>query len=249
MAVSDLPGYLQGFVFANSAAYYDSTNKIFLDQSPYSGWDNNHLYITTGTPSFTTLNGQDGMILDNTVQGYFLCPTAWEGSVIAVIKPEMSVNGSIYPMLFGGAASASSNGKIMMTRASGTDYRPTISANASATSANPVFATNQGQVCGFSFSQDTRRAYATKDGSTLITGGAVADVGVGVVMFSSNATDANEGFRARFGNLSGTIADFAATTNTMSIYELHFFKGNLLVDQVSALTTEISALKTKYAIP
>lgn len=248
MAVSDLPGYLQGFVFANSAAYYDSTNKIFLDQSPYSGWDNNHLYITTGTPSFTTLNGQEGMILDNTVQGYFLCPTAWEGSVIAVMQPNMSVNGTVYPVQFGGAVSASANGKIRMTRASGTDFRPVISSASATAEANPVFATQQGQVVAFSLSQETRKAYATKDGSTLIESAAVTDAGIGINMFSSGSTNATEGFRARFGNLSGTIADFAATTNTMSIYELHFFKGNLLVDQVSALTTEISALKTKYAI-
>lgn len=248
MAVSDLPGYLQGFVFANSAAYYDSTNKIFLDQSPYSGWDNNHLYITTGTPSFTTLNGQEGMILDNTVQGYFLCPCAWEGTIITVLKPGMTANASAHPLIFGAATSVASNGRLSITQLNGSSFRTSLVSTSATTAGDLNYTTQAGQAAAFSFSQQARRCYGTKDGSTLVSGSVVTDGGSGVPVFAGSTDNAAEGFRARFGNLSGTIADFAATTNTMSIYELHFFKGNLLVDQVSALTTEISALKTKYAI-
>lgn len=248
MAVSDIPGYLQGFVFSDAPAYYNSTIKRFLDQSPYAGWDNNHLDITVGTPSFVTLNGQRGMVLDNTVQGGFLCPTAWEGACIAVMKPNMTANATIYPVMFGAAASAASNGRINITRASGSDYRHGIAANSAATGATANLTTQAAQVTAMSFSQSTRKAYATKDGTTIVEGSAVADTGSGVFCFTGNTQNADYGFRARFGNLSGTIGDTAVSVNPMEIYELHFFKGNPLLNNQAAVQAVIAELKTKYGL-
>lgn len=248
MALSDLPGYVQGFIFADNSAYYDSVAKRFLDQSPYAAWSNNHLDITVGTPSFGTIGTGQGMVLDNTVQGQFIAPALWEGSVIAVMKPNMTTNTSTWPLIFGWAASVASANKIGITRASSSDYRHNITLGGATSLANVSLATQDPQVTAFSFNQQNRRVYGTKDGSTIVTGGAVADAGAGISGFGNGIPQGLSGLYARFGNISGTIGDTSLSVNPMVFGELHFFRADLLNNHAAQLQTEIAALKTKYGL-
>lgn len=248
MAISDIPGYVQGFIFANDPAYYDSGNNRFLDQSPFAAWSNNHLDITVGTPSFGTLGTGQGMVLDNTVQGRFIAPAIWDGSTVVVMKPNMTTNAIIYPVIFGWAASVASNSRLRITRASPADYRHGITLANAVTDATANIATDAGQVTAVSFSQQNRRAYATKDGPTIISGGAVADSGSGIPGFGNYTLSGIDGLYARFGNISGTIADIAPSVNTMVIAEMHFFQGDIINNSNSAVASVIAELKTKYGI-
>lgn len=243
MSANDIPGYLQGFILSSA----NFSGGRFLDQSPYSGWDNNHLEITTGTPAYNTLNGEEGWAMDNTCQGYALCPNAWEGSVVLVAQPAIPVNANIYPVIFGAAASVASNGNIRMTRTSGT-RRTSIRAVSAVSAADADYTTDDGQVVALSFSQQTRTTYATKDGSTIVTGSTVAAAPSGVFCMAGNTTNAAEGFRARYGNISGTIADFGVSSNTCTLYEIHYFKGNILLDSATELAAFMAELKTKYSL-
>src|SRR5690606_38874742 len=85
-------------------------------------------------------------------------------------------------------------------------------------------ADNTAAVSLLSLSQENRRVYASDDASTFSSGSAVTDNGVGVSVFAGVTANADYGFRARFGNLSGAIGDTTETTNKMSIFEAHFFK-------------------------
>lgn len=246
MAISDIPGYIQGFRFSDDAQFWDSGNSRFIDQSGYG--DFNGLTITAGTPAFVGSGATRGLTLDNTVQGRFLPACPWQGCCIVVMDPDMSANGSIYPVLFGVGASATANGKLRITRASSTDYRHHWN------SPNDTLATqNQyttGDMAGikvgaFALSQETRKGYATKDGVTVVETGPIAAAN-GWVSMSGKDTLRSDGQWARFGNLSGTLADVTITTNKMTIYEMHWFKNNPLVTDLAAVATEIAALKAIY---
>lgn len=249
MSANDIPGYVQGFIFDDrNSAYYNSGTKVFLDQSPYSGWGINDLNITAGTPTFSTLGSGRGVVMDNTVQGKFLCPTPWEGSVIVIQKADMTTNTTINPVVFGAAASVSSNGRLTVVRANASSFSHRL-LTASATSTGNISATNQNpKILGYSFSQNTRRAYATEDGTTVASGAAVADSGSGVFCFSGNTADFNEGFLARWGNLSGTIGDFTLSVNPMTMFEMHWFKGNVLLDYPTEMAAFWADRKAYYGI-
>lgn len=246
MPASSIPGYVQGFIFdQDDAGCYNATIKRFIDQSPFSAWDNNHLDITTGTPSFATLNGHKGMVLNNTVQGYFLCPCAWEGTIITVLKPGMTGNANVYPLVFGAAVSVASNGRLQV---SGMSFRTSLVAASATTAGDLNYTTQAGQAAAFSFSQQARRCYGTKDGSTLVSGSVVTDGGSGVPVFAGSTDNAVEGFRTRFGNLSGTIGDFAASAHTVEMYEMHFFLPDAINSHAAEVTAFLAELKTKYGL-
>jgi hypothetical protein len=246
MAISDITGYVQGFRFSDAAQYWDSGNSRFIDQAGYG--DFNGLTITAGTPAFVGSGATRGLTLDNTVQGKFLPACPWAGACLVVMDPDMSVNGSIYPAIFGFAASVASNGKVQLTRASASDYIHYLMSASAVLQPNNRYTTGDMagvKVGAFAMSQETRKSYATKDGVTVTESAAVAAANpwVGMSGKDTNRTDAQF---ARFGNLSGTIGDTTITTNKMTIYELHFFKGNPLITDAAAVAAEIAALKTQY---
>ena len=246
MAISDIPGYVQGFRFSDDSTFYDSTTKVFHDLAGYGAF--NALTITAGTPAFVDVSGQRGLTLDNTVQGRLLPATPWEGALIVVMKPNMSANGTIYACINGVAVSAASNGQLRITRASATDYRHNITTTNSGI--NPINQYNTGDMGGikvgaFSISQVTRKGYATKDGVT-VSETAAAAANNAWVPISGKLTSRTDGQWTRFGNLSGVLEDVAPTTNTLTIFELHFFKGNPLVDALPQIAVEIAALKAQY---
>ena len=251
MAVSDIPNYLQGFIFSDaSASYWDSGNSKFLDQAGYGGY--NDLFITAGTPTFDTLNSQKGIILDNTCQGKFILPIQWEGALITVMRPIMSSNATLYPVIQGQASTVTSNATVRMVRSTGSNYNHrivtatvTLVCVATYTTGTP----SDAKVVAYSTSQQTRKGYVTDDGITVTESGPVSasDTGDLCGMSGGRLTTEN-GMWARFGNISGVKGSVAVSTNTMAMYEMHFFKGNPLVDNATEVQAVIAELKTKYGI-
>jgi hypothetical protein len=245
MPASSIPGYVQGYRFKNDPACWDGTR--FIDQAGYG--DAAALTITTGTPAFTTVSGQEGLTLDNTVQGEFLPPIPWEGSVIAVMKPNMGTNGTIYPVVVGANATTTQNGTLRLVRVGATDYRPTFATASGSISLAPSFPTNGIEIAAFSVSQLTRKGYHTKDAVTVTASSAVGAAANGNGIAPGYATGQTyAGHKARFGNLSGTLADTVATSNTMTIFELHYFKGVSLVDSLAAVKMFVDELKATYGV-
>src|SRR5690606_20886268 len=159
-----------------------------------------------------------------TVQGHFLIPIPWEGACILVAKPSMSANGTLYPVIVGASPTVTSNGTIRIVRVTAGDYRYRLSPFGGASP--EVAATDDSlQVVAFSASRETRKGYATSDGITVTESGPVAPAvnGNGVALGYASGQDYTA-HKARFGNVSGVLGDTVATGNTMTIFELHFFK-------------------------
>lgn len=248
MALSSIPGYIQGFIFSDASTdYFDAG--VFKDQAGYGA--RNALTITVGTPAFVTVNGQKGMTLDNTCHGRFIPATPWEGTCIAVMHPGgMSVNGTIYPVLFGQAASAATNGSLRIVRGTAASYIHRLGTPGAVAVASCSYVDNGLKVSAWAMSQETRIAYSTLDGVTVTAGAPVADGGNGNAFQLCGASAAGDvvGQTARLGNLSGVVDDAVASTNTMTMFELHFFKGNPLITDAVTVAAEMAALKTKYGV-
>lgn len=249
MSISSIPGYVQGFRFSDDSQYWDSANSRFIDQAGYG--DFNGLTITAGTPSFTGSGATRGLTLDNTVQGKFLPACPWQGACIMVAQP-VSYDGTtktLMPVIFGVASSVSSNAYLRVTHASGTFIHgwTTTSSLIAAGNAYTGAGNNGVKVGAFAISQETRKGYYTKDGVTVSETAAVAAANPWVGM-SGKDTARSDGQWARFGNISGTLGDTAilSTAHRLTIYELHFFKGNPLITDAATVAAEIAALKTQY---
>lgn len=249
----DVPGYVQGFRFKNDSEFYDSGAKVFHDLAGYGSA--NGLTITTGTPSFASpagANSQEGMTLDNTVQGDFLPAIPWEGTMIVAHKPAIvgATTHSMRVVLFGSATTATSNGNFTVTHNS-TQRRSELT-SAAGTNQSTVNKTSDAvQVVAFAKMQNTRKGYVTIDGVTVTETAAVsaANNGNGLAMGWHNGTSPN-GQRARFGNLSGTIGDTVAfsTGSTVTMFEMHFYKGNPMVDNPTEFAALMAAINTDYGL-
>lgn len=253
MAISDLPGYVQGYKFDDTDSLaWDGTNEFFIDQAGYSAFPASRLEITTGTPSFVDVNSARGLVLDNTVQGFLNCPVIWKGSMIVVMGApgRFGANGLIYPLIGGGVASVASNARLQYRRVSAAEYRHDQVAAASVTVGRNIYA-NDGIYAGcFALDQQNRYIQGLKADGTLYTGSTVADNQRGLDGFKDFGTpvasSGEYGLRMRFGNLSGTQGDTAATSNTMIICELHFFNDILTAGDTTAVEAELTALETIY---
>jgi len=244
----NIPGYVQGFRFSDAdLSFYDPVAKRFHDQAGYG--PANALDISVGTPAFETVADQRGMILDNTVQGGFLPAIAWEGTAVVVWKPTMPDNGTSYVFVFGSATSIASNGSIFVQRATASDYRHQIRTFGSSATAKVDKATDALVVACLGTSQTTRKAMATEDGVTITESAAVGDNNNGnSLALGYHVSTVPNSRLVRFGNLSGTIGDTSVTTNTVTIFEAHFFSGNPMIDAPDQVQGFLAALSSKYGI-
>jgi hypothetical protein len=243
MAISDIPGYRQHFKFSDASTdFYDAG--VFKDQSAFGS----DLTIDAGTPGFVTVGSGRGMTLDNTCQGRFLPCNPWEGWVIAVMKPNMGSNGTIYPVILGQAVSIASNGSIRIVRGGATNYQHRLATPSAGVTNSCAYTDNGVKVCAFSLSQETRIGYSTPDGVTVTAGSAVADGGNGNALAWGWANGPDTlGQTARFGNIVGTVGSVTVSTNTMVMCELILGVGNPLVgDGLAIVETEMAALAAEY---
>lgn len=241
-----LEGYVQGYRFSDAGGFYDAAQKRFLDQAGYGAL--NDLTIDTGTPVFQTVGAARGMVLDNTVQGSFLPATPWQGTLIVAWKPVMTANGTLYPFLFGGAASAPSNGTLRIVRSTATLYyhRLTTAGGLTVTLSR---SSETAVVAAFTTSQSAAAGYATEDGVTITTVAGTQDLHGNRYAIGHHTGPNLHSHRARFGNLSGVIGDVAATANSCILFEFHAIQGNPFADARAAEAQAfLAALRARIGV-
>lgn len=248
-----VPGYVQGFRFSDDPDFYDSATKTFIDQSAYGALHtSNNLAITTGTPAFVTdASGQRGMTLNNTVQGEFFPAIPWEGSVILAVRPHISGTGTqtTYPLLFGSASLAPSNGSFQCEFSSGSmRYKWRTPGGGNLSQIDEGDETKL--VClGYATDQNTRKGYRTVDGVTITETAAVASsVHGNALAIGAHSSTVPNGAKTRFGNLSGVIGDTVATALSLTFFEMHFFAGNIWLASPDEAEACMTALRSKYGI-
>ena len=247
MAISDLPGYIQGYKFQDTASTYNSTGKYFIDQAGYSDFPASRIEITDGTPNFVAVNSTTGLELNNEVQGFLNVPIKWGGSCIMVwgAPSRMGTNGSIFPIICGANATETGNGLFYLNRVTSLNYRHYgrtaggVSTAYNQQGDDAIYAT-----C-ISIDQEDRITKGMDAGGTIVSGATVGDTNVGIVL-NSTVENGDYGMRDRFGNLSGGMPDVVATSNTMIICELHFFSGVLTDAPTTDVETELTALEVIY---
>ncbi|WP_425070634.1 hypothetical protein [Sagittula sp. S175] len=246
--IFDIPNYRAGFRFSDESEDYYNGSDTFHDLAGYGPFA--ALEITAGTPAFVTdASGQRGMTLDNTCQGQFRQPIAWEGTIIAIMKASMGTNGFLYPLIFGGSGPIVNNGRLQVQRINSASYRYQFS-SASASQFGGVNTADSNVIAvALGLSQETREGYGTEDGTTITTTTAIADDNFGNKVSPAFYTGPTfDGHFVRFGNLSGTLADTVATSNTMTIFEAHFFGGNPIIDSPTEVQAALAALRARYGV-
>lgn len=242
MPANTIPGYLMGHRFSDDAAHYNTTSKRFLDKAGYGAKAD--LRVTVGDPVFEIVNGQRGARLNNTWHGLFASPVPWQGSAIFVVKPWMVGGTTVtrYPILFGDAVTASSNGALQVVHNSG--QRRFVWTTASAQLQNTLQRSDENVVVvAYAISQEARTGYRSSDGVTVSTQAGPASTVNGNAIAMGSAR-----FGARFGNLNAVAGDTTEeTVLTCTFFEQHYFSENILVGDNLALTAAfISELKAQY---
>ena len=239
----DIPGYVQGHRFSDEADYYDTTNQRFYDVSGYNRFGS-HVEKIVGTPVFANrgTNSRRGLLLDNTCHWQFAHACPWAGSGLLVAEMAFVTSGttSFYPYIFGESGTVSSNPLIFGGHFSGSTYLR-IQAGGAVLAQQVTYPNNQIAIMAWSRDQQDRASRYTRDGVTVTT------------LTLATATNGNSiGMtgqpRCRLGNLNGTDGNTTlSTTGSLHLFEQHFWKGDVLRDNLSELQKFIATLKSHYA--
>lgn len=240
----NIPGYVQGHRFLDDAIYYDAASKRFKD---LAGFDHlgNGLTITAGSPVFETVGSNRGIRLNNTFHGSFRSAIPWMGSVVLAIKPTYVSGSTItrYPLLFGDAVTASSNGAIQVSHFS-SQRTVRLSIAGAVLQSSQTRNDNNLVVVAFSTDQETRKSYGTSDGITVTEATAPASTTNG------NAVGLSAGLSGvRFGNMNAVAGDLTEVTDFYcGIYEQHFFSTNIVLNHLAETKAFIDTLKKRYGV-
>lgn len=238
----EVPSYVQGYRFSDeSEIFYDAATKTFRDLAGYGARAD--LAITAGSPVFATVSGRRGVTLDNTFHGRFQMPIPWMGSVVAVLKPELTVGTTIsrYPLLFGDNLTLSSNGNMRLGHFSGSR---TVNWTTPGSVLNAVQSRNDDNlvVYGFATDQETRKGYSTNNGVAITETGPVA----GTTNGNGPAISSGQ-FGARFGDMDGQPANLTQVTDFFChMFEVHFFAENIWVAHAAKAQALMASLRSKY---
>ncbi len=236
MPATDVPGLQLSYRF--SAANYASSE--FAELSGFGG----PVVTLNGAPTFETVDGHEGVKLDNTWHGLFWHPNAWQGTVVLVARMERVSGGTLtkYLINFRVDGASGSAGKLPMIF-SGNDRRVQLTSGSSKT-AGPVLLTDS--VIGTAAlcqDQIRRNTYATLDGVTVVSG--TADTGT--VNGSANTMGSNAD-GALLGALTGDSTNTTADSSVnIHLFEMHFFEANPIEDAATELQGFLSELSTAYA--
>jgi len=241
----NVPSYVQGYRFSDDPYFYDADRQAFRDMAGYG--ERAELLIDVGSPIFETVDGYRCLKLDNTFHGGGIMPIPWHGSLVVVCKPVYAGGGatlSKFILLFGDSTNPSTSGGFWLTHAEGN--RRLLFTSPSAQLSQPDVVNNDSlRVAGFALDQETRQAYATKDGITVATSTPLA-----TNAHSGSSVGANASLRGfRFGNLSGTASDTDASTNMyLYMHELHFFSENIWTKYPTEAAAMMSRLRLEYGV-
>lgn len=255
----DVPGYLMGHRFTQDKRYYDSTNKRFYDLSGYSRFKG-YCETTVGTPAFSNHGtySREGVLLDRTCQMKFINPVPWEGTMIYVAKPTIAADLTALRLwIFGDAVTVTNNGLVSLHSTAvanqilGTSNTPAVSASA------PILTINSANttilVLAFAWDQETRKVYSTSDAITVNESAAAAG--------TTHGNDISMGWNGNYG-LTGSVGSryvrlgdnvgdgtsAADATHYAHLFEQHFFKGNVLRNNLAQVKEFFDSLKTYYGV-
>lgn len=248
MTTSLLPGFVQDISFSDDPEFFNSGTGLWHDGSGYG--DFNGCLVTAGTPTFATIDGVRGWLMDNTCHARLLPAIVNGGMVITVMKPVDydATTKALFPAVFGFASSIASNGSIQLGHASGIyNHRYTTASSVLNPTCGYSGAGNNGlKVCAMAWSQETRKSYSSKDGITITESAAVADAGSGI-QFDGKLSTRNSMF-ARVGNISGVVDDVSlpATPHRVFAVRWRFYNQVSLITDPAAVQAEMAAIKAQY---
>lgn len=248
MSFSAVPGYAQGYRFDQDPAHYDAVGKRFLDLAGYGAV--NDLVVTAGAPTFSSASGFEGWVMDNTCHGESIPAIPWEGTWVLFGKTGFTANASVYPVVFGSAASIASNGRVQIQRATAADIRWRLATPSSVLSFGPTKASEASIVgCAWQLKQSSRTGKHSEDGAAPTETAAVADAanGNGIALGYHAATAPNV-LMARWGNLSGTIGDVVASVHPFTILSAHQFLGHPMDDAAVVFQAAMAAERTAFGL-
>jgi hypothetical protein len=250
MPVSDLPGWLQGYVFDDTDANaYDSSGQYFIDQAGYSDQTVSRCTLLTGTPAFVDVNSARGLVMDNTCHWELAGPVGFNGSVIVVCGAvSWTPNGTERFAIYKGEGAAT-------TRAASPRYEIThFSGNFqhkwNGADGNPTVTVTPGgrgiEVLAGSIDQQARQTKWLRSNGTVTSSSAKADDDRGIRMLGG--TDSYTYRLQVLGNLSGVPGNTTAigASNQLVICELHFFSGILTDTPTTAVETVLAELEAIY---
>lgn len=250
----DVPGYVCGFRFSDDRRYYDSTNTRFIDLSGYG----NHCDVQTGSPSFSNLGtySREGLLLDNSCQLELDNPIAWEGTTLIVARAHLpTVSERLTTWIFGDDFTGwSSNALVAYLNSGGT-----VTLTAAGTSST-IFKTENVTndaivVFASAWDQETRKIYTTLDAVTVNESAAAAGVANGFPVapgaYGNVGLAGSVGSRKiRIGNNACAVAPttVADATDYLHVFEQHFWKGNVLRNNLPDVLEFVTSLKTYYGV-
>lgn len=241
----DVPGYVQGHRFADEPDYYDSLNHRFYDLAGF-GRFGTHVEKIAGLPSFSNRgsNSRRGLFLDNTSHWQFAhaCPWMGSGLIVAELDFVTSATSSFFPYIFGEAVTISSNPVIRGSHFSNATTiniaGPSAALAQSATWPNKTIG-----IFAWSRNQEDRVSRITRDGITVTASAPLA------AATNGNSIGMGGQPRCRLGNLNGLVGNTEpSTSGSLHLFEQHFWKGDVLRDNLPELKAFIETLKTYYDI-
>jgi hypothetical protein len=256
----DVPGYLCGHRFSQDRRYYDATANRFYDLAGYNRF-RSYAEVTVGTPAFSThgTNAREGLLLDNSCQLQFVNPCPWEGTMIYVIKPTLPAGTTfLRPWHFGDAASSTSNGLIGFNSTLTANQIVAAGSTPAVSAAWPTItipsANGLLMVLMWAWDQETRILYNSRDAVTVTTSSAASGTTNGNAL--SMGWNGNVGLTGsvgsrmvRLGNNTGTIGNVTPdATNYCHVFEQHFFKGNVLRNNLAEVKEFVDTLKAYYGV-
>lgn len=247
-----VPGYVCGQRFSQDSRYYDSTNLRFLDLAGYG----NYAERIVGAPSFSNqgANNREGLKFDNSYQLWLDNPIAWEGSMLVVSKVHVpTFNKRLCSWMFGDDGTFSNNPEVGYFY--GTPPTLTAAGQASTTSSTVNVTADAIIVAAFAWDQETRKIYSTLDGITVNESAAAAGAANGKAI--APGAWGNGGLAGTVGSRKIHIGDNARATGSTTVpdatdywygFEQHFWKGNVLRNNLPELKAFFDTLKAYYAV-
>lgn len=241
MPASDVPGWQLGYRF-NAANY---SGGEFTDLTGYG----NPMQDLNGTPIFETVDGHDGVKLDNTWHARFWHPNAWQGTVVLALRMERLAGGTITKFIadFNRSSGSGTAGRMLVTF-SGNDRRVQLTSSGARTAGPEIIGVaglGVGSLGEVALCQDQIRqnTFSTLDGVTVNSGTADSGTTNGNLHSMGSTPDG-----AYFGSLLGDIANTTAQTDVgIHVFEMHFFEANPIQDAATELQGFLAELATAYA--
>lgn len=240
----EIPSYVQGYRFSDeNEIYYDAANKTFKDLAGYG--PRADLRITTGTPVFANVNSRRCVTLDNTFHGVCSNPIPWMGTCVMVMQPVYVSGGTLVRNIFiagdSAPANVSNDGRMIILHFSG-QRNVEIWTPGGALRTAVFRSDNNAVTVALSTNQETRMAYATYDGSTIVSNGPAAGTTNGNACGIWSAQ-----YGLRFGDLDADPSNTTAITDFyLNIFEAHFFAEDIINDYSSKTQAMMARLKAKY---